>query len=120
MSGGGPDLDNMPELIGEAVAQGGIWAALALAISHLFSFATNFIGKGEYRRTAVPMLMMAPYGRIVVLHIAILFGAFAIMRLESPVFLLVLLIVGKIALDLKLHFRSHRKLSEAAGANASG
>ena len=57
--------------------------------------------------------MMAPYGRIVVLHIAILFGAFAIMALGSPLFLLVLLIVGKIALDLKLHRRSHQKLNQA-------
>lgn len=116
----GSGLSEMPELVREAVAQGGIWAALALAVSHLFSFAANFIGKGEYRRTAVPMLMMAPYGRIVVLHVAILFGAFAIMALGSPVFLLVLLIVGKIALDLKLHFRSHWKLGTAVGANAAG
>ena len=117
---GGPDLDKMPEMIQEAVAQGGIWAVLALAISHLFSFAANFIGKGEYRRTAVPMIMMAPYGRIVVLHIAILFGAFAIMALGSPVALLVLLIIGKIVLDLKLHLRAHRKLAKDIHANTPG
>lgn len=98
------------ELVQQTVATGGLWAALGLLASHLYSFFANFIGKGEYRRTAAPMLMAAPYGRIVILHIAIIFGAFAIMALGSPVFLLVLLIAGKIILDIKLDLRSHRKL----------
>ncbi len=98
------------ELVQQTVATGGLWAALGLLASHLYSFFANFIGKGEYRRTAAPMLMVAPYGRIVILHIAIIFGAFAIMALGSPVFLLALLIAGKIILDIKLHLRSHRKL----------
>ena len=54
--------------------------------------------------------MVAPYGRIVVLHLAIIFGAFATMALGSPVYLLAILIVGKIMLDLKFHNRAHRKL----------
>lgn len=98
------------ELVQQTVVTGGLWAALGLLASHLYSFFANFIGKGEYRRTAAPMLMVAPYGRIVILHIAIIFGAFAIMALGSPVFLVVLLIAGKIILDIKLHLRSHRKL----------
>lgn len=105
-----PGLESFAKLVSDAVAAGGLWAALGLLLSHLYSFATNFIGKGEYRRTAAPVLMIAPYGRIVVLHVAIILGAFAIMTLGSPVFLLVLLIFGKIILDLKLHLRSHRKL----------
>jgi hypothetical protein len=98
------------ELVQQTVTVGGLWAALGLLLSHLYSFATNFIGKGEYRRTAAPMLMAAPYGRIVILHIAIIFGAFATMTLGSPVPLLALLVIGKIILDLKMHLRSHRKL----------
>ena len=90
---------------------GAIWAVLALTASHLVSFIFNFIIKGEYRRTVVPQLMFAPYGRIVVLHIAILGGAFAIQALGSPIVLLIILIIGKIAIDLGLHFRSHRKLA---------
>jgi hypothetical protein len=57
--------------------------------------------------------MAAPYGCIVVLHIAILFGAFVITALGSPVFMLLLLIVGKIALDVKLRIRSHAKAATA-------
>jgi hypothetical protein len=56
--------------------------------------------------------MMAPYGRIIVLHIAILFGAFVITAFGSPVFLLLLLIAGKIGLDAKLHLRSRKKFDE--------
>ncbi|HSP42394.1 MAG TPA: DUF6498-containing protein [Luteolibacter sp.] len=108
---GGPPPDGFTELVRGALDAGGIWAALALVASHLFSFFHNYLGKGEYRRTAVPLLMAAPYGRVVVLHIAILFGAFATIMLGSPVFLLLLLIGGKIVLDLKFHRRSHRKLS---------
>lgn len=86
------------------------WAALALAGSHFFSFCYNFFYKGEFRKTVLPKLMIAPYGRVVVLHFAILGGAFAVQALGSPVFLLVILIIGKIMIDLGLHFRSHQKL----------
>ena len=89
---------------------GGVWAALALTASHTVSFIYNFIIQREYRRVTVPQLMFAPYSRVIVLHIAILGGAFAIQALGSPVFLLVILVVGKIAIDLGLHFRAHRKV----------
>jgi hypothetical protein len=101
----------MAKMIPSTLASGGKWFFIAVIFSHLFSFATNFIGKGEFRRTTAPALMAAPYGRIVVLHIAIIFGAFVITALGSPVFLLILLIIGKIVLDVKLHIRSHKKLN---------
>ena len=34
----------------------------------------NYLGHGEYRRTVAPLLMLQPYARIIVLHMAILFG----------------------------------------------
>jgi hypothetical protein len=83
------------------------WAVLGLAISHGVSFVTNFLAKGEYRRVTVPQLMAQPYGRVVVLHLAIVLGAFATIALGSPVLLLLILIVGKTALDLKLHLAEH-------------
>ena len=116
---GGSFLDELSGLIHGALDAGGVWAAAGLLASHLFSFFTNYLGKGEYQRTAVPVLMMAPYGRIVVLHVAILFGAFATMALGSPVFLLVILIVGKILLDLKFHCRAHKKFAGMALKNAA-
>jgi hypothetical protein len=79
------------------------WAVAALAASHLFSFFINFLHRGEYRHVSAPQLMAQPYGRIVVLHIAILFGAFAIVALGSPVWMLVILIICKTIFDIGLH-----------------
>ncbi len=101
-------------MIGRVFESGGAWFVLAIIASHLFSFLWNFLGKGEFRRASPRQVMAAPYGRIVVLHIAILLGAFATAALGSPVYLLILLIIGKIALDVKLHLRSHAKLNQAA------
>ncbi len=111
----GDPLSGMGRMASRISDSGGIWFILAIIGSHLFSYAFNFIGKGEFRRTSAPALMVAPYGRIVVLHIAIILGAFVIAALGSPVFLLILLIVGKIVLDVKLHQRSRKKL-EAGGS----
>lgn len=81
-----------------------LWLAIAgIAISHLFSFFSNFIAAGEYRRTNARELMQRPYGRIVVLHVTIIIGAALIQWLGSPVSMLIALIAAKIALDLKLH-----------------
>lgn len=74
-------------------------------MSHLASFFVNFLGRGEYRRTVVPMLMMQPYARIIVLHFAILLGAFVAFALGSNIAVLLILIVGKTMLDLSLHLR---------------
>jgi hypothetical protein len=86
------------------------WFALAIMASHLFSFFHNYIGKGEFRKTTPPELMHAPYGRIVVLHLAIIFGGFVVQAMGSSVGMLTLLIIGKIIIDAKLHLRAHKKL----------
>lgn len=93
-------------------AEGLAWAVVALAASHLFSFFTNFIGRGEFRNVTVPILMFQPYGRIVVMHVAILFGAFLIMAFGSPAWMLVILIIGKTIMDLGLHMLQRQEDSE--------
>ncbi len=120
LGGGGPfnngaNLHGGPEaFLRHDLSTGLVIAAAALAASHLVSFFVNYLGKGEYRRTILPVLMIQPYARIVVLHIAIILGAFTILVLGSPIFLLVLLVVGKTLLDLSLHLRQRRS-SQAAG-----
>jgi hypothetical protein len=91
------------------------WCVAALAASHLWSFAINYIGHGEYRRTAVPILMFQPYARIIILHVAILIGGIIAMTLGSNIFVLLLLIIGKTVLDLSLHLaqRAVNALSSA-------
>ncbi len=95
------------------LAIGGLFA------SHLFSFVTNYLGKGEFRRLTTDQLMFSPYGRVVVLHIAILFGGFAIMSLGSPIALLVLFVILKTALDLAMHIRSHLKAAASRPTSAT-
>ena len=99
----------------EALDSGGKWFALAIIGSHLFSFYYNYLRKGENHRTSAQAQWAAPYGRVIVLHVAILFGAIVITALGSPVILLILLIVGKIVLDVKLHLRSRKEPSEDNG-----
>jgi len=91
-----------------------LWlAAAALATSHLWSFFVNYLGKGEYRRTVVPLLMFQPYARIIVLHVAILLGAFFAFALGSNVVVLIVLIIGKTMLDLSLHLRERLRNAKA-------
>ncbi|MEZ5558137.1 MAG: DUF6498-containing protein [Pseudomonadales bacterium] len=85
-----------------------IVAFIALAISHGLSLVLNYFRNGEYRTQTVQSLMGAPYKRIVVLHVAILFGGFGVMALGSPLPLLVLLVGLKLMLDVWLHLREHR------------
>lgn len=84
-------------------------AVLALAGSHLFSFLWNYLYRGEFRRATVPALMMQPYGRVVVLHLAIIGGGFAAAALGSPLWALLVLVVLKVGLDLRAHLKEHRR-----------
>jgi hypothetical protein len=84
-------------------------AVIGMIASHGISFATNYIGQGEYRKYSPITLMFLPYGRIIVLHIALIFGAFLIMSLGSPLLLLVIVVVGKVWMDVTLHLVEHNK-----------
>jgi hypothetical protein len=87
-----------------------LWMAIAaIAASHLFSFFGNFVAGEEYRQTSASKLMQRPYGRIVVLHVAIIIGAALTQFLGSPAVMLIVLIAAKIALDLRLHASERQK-----------
>ncbi|HVT28115.1 MAG TPA: DUF6498-containing protein [Lacipirellulaceae bacterium] len=90
------------------------WCVAALAASHLWSFAVNYLRRGEYRRSSVPVLMFQPYARIVILHVAILIGGFIAAALGSNVVVLLILIVGKTLLDLSLHLAERQRNATAA------
>ena len=86
----------------------GLWLPLAaLLASHAFSFVWNYLYRGEFRRASLPRLMAQPYGRVVVLHLAIIFGGIGAMALGSPVWALLVLLALKIGLDLKAHVKEH-------------
>ncbi len=85
-------------------------AVVALFLSHGVSFVQNYLIGGEYKNIKGDQLMSAPYGRIMVMHIAILFGAFISMAIGSPAGILILLIALKTVVDIKLHLKQHVKL----------
>ena len=84
------------------------WPLLALIVSHGISFIQNYLRGGEFRTATTQQLMHEPYSRIVLLHVVIIAGGVAVLALGSPVPVLVLLVIGKIALDISLHIREHR------------
>lgn len=89
-----------------------VWAAAAgLALSHGTSFVLNYVGRREYRTTSPAALMAAPYGRVVVLHLTIIFGAFVVVAIGSPVGALVVLVALKTLLDVAFHLREHRSVA---------
>jgi hypothetical protein len=87
------------------------WAIAALAASHLFSFVTNYLGRREYERQNMMEFVVQAYGRIFVLHIAIILGGWIAMAMGSSVGVLFLLIVGKTMMDLKFHLHLHEEMA---------
>ena len=86
----------------------GLWLPLgALLASHGFSFLWNYLWRGEFRHGQLTALMAKPYGRVVVLHLAIILGGIGAMALGSPVWALLVLLALKIGLDLKAHVKEH-------------
>ena len=80
----------------------------ALAISHGVSFWFNYLGRGEYRTATAGRLMGAPYGRLIILHMTIIFGALAISMTGAPVAAVAILVGLKIVMDLGFHLAEHR------------
>lgn len=104
--GGDPVFDSIASVGPEpgALALG----AIALVLSHGASFLFNYLRRGEYLRTSVAAQMAAPYGRVVILHVTILAGAFVGFALGSPIGALIILVALKTVMDVAFHLREHR------------
>jgi hypothetical protein len=105
--------DGLPAIPSGPAPAGIRWDAIAvgavgLTISHGASFWFNYLGRGEYRTTSGPAQAMAPYGRVIVLHLTIILGAMASMMLGTPVGSVVVLVALKTVIDLGLHLASHQ------------
>jgi hypothetical protein len=84
-----------------------LWGALGLLVSHVASFFLNYVGRREYLTKTVGGQMFAPYARVVVLHLTIIFGGIVAVIVGQPVGALVILVGLKTILDLALHLREH-------------
>jgi len=76
---------------------------LLLFLSHGFSFVTNFMAKGEYKTATAASLFFAPYPRIFIMQVAIIFGA--IFGLSG-----IILVLGKTVLDAYAHVKEHKEI----------
>lgn len=98
----------------DLVAFGAIW----LAISHGISYWTVFLGRGEYRRVSPQEQAQAPYGRLVVLHVTIILGAFVSVMLGVPFGAMLVLVTLKLVLDLRFHLREHGRAAARGRSDA--
>lgn len=88
--------------------------AVLLLVSHGVSFVFNYLGRREYLNTTPMKQMFQPYGRLVILHITIIVGAFFVIGLGQPVALVALLVILKTGVDLLFHLREHARSAGAA------
>ena len=113
--GGGRELEGA----GMAALSGvPIEGLVPLVVSHGASFVMNYLVGGESRSTSGPAEMTKPYGRVVVLHVAILGGGFLLVAAGGAVWALALFIVLKTALDLGIHLKGHQMRLAKSEANA--
>jgi hypothetical protein len=102
-------LLNVLKHIYSIMPQAMLYAMGALFVSHGISFVYNYLIKGEYAKARPDKLMGSPYARIVIMHLAVLFGAFLTTALGSPVGILIILVGLKTSLDVIFHLRQHKK-----------
>lgn len=95
-----------------------LWLGIiGLTLSRLASFIENFILRGEIFKLTPSELMGQPYGQIVVMHAGLIFGAFAIEKLGSPIWLLVIIVLFKLVVDVVQHRRRHAQNNLAEQVN---
>jgi hypothetical protein len=85
---------------------GMLWPMLALFASHGISFVENHFLRGGWQAADIGMLMMRPYARMIVLHVAIIFGGFVAVAAGAPGWLALVLVGLKTWLDVTTHRRA--------------
>ena len=93
-----------------------VLAACALLVSHGASFVLNWLLGGEYASSTPAAEMQAPYGRVVILHLTIILGAFGVAILGAPIGALVVMVVLKTGVDLAAHLAERKRAAARRGA----
>ncbi len=91
---------NPPVLIG----------VLALFVSHGWSFFANFLGTEERDQLTGTQAMTQPYRRMIITHVALLFGGFFLTEMGQPLPGLLMLVGMKIAMDVFFHRSEHKTI----------
>ena len=109
-------FDLVPTVISAIHANQLGWSLMSLVASHGFSFFWNYLKNGEYQRASLNVLMGQPYGRVIVLHLTVLFGGWLVMLLGSPLPALIVLVIIKTMADVRAHQAERRKFAPSPGA----
>ena len=96
--------------LGSGVGMG--WFVLAIIAVNTLFFMSDFILTGDYRSADLSKEMGAPYGRIVTLHVAIIFGAGITLGLGQPLLGVFLLILLRVLFGMILAMRRRLRLDE--------
>lgn len=97
-----------PDIVYEEVFFNGISMFIVLMISHGVSYHQNFLGNKEYKNFSdIAQIYKAPYSRVFVMHLVIIFGALISVKFGEPVYVLLLLILLKVIVDFSAHVREH-------------
>jgi len=94
----------------ETLTEGGamMWTAISFFASHFVSLLLRLYRR-EFKDSVPAVQLFAPYSRVMIMHIVVLFGAFLIEFLGSPIYAVVLLVVIKTVIDLTAHLREGRE-----------
>jgi hypothetical protein len=79
----------------------------AAAVSHGVSYRRNYLADAEWRTVSPGGRLYAPYDRVLVMHLTVVLGAFAVSFLGTPAGALAVMVLVKTALDLRAHLREH-------------
>lgn len=96
------------------------WFLGAIIAVNVALYAVDFVGRGEIARVKPDEEMIAPYGRIVTLHVAIILGAVLAFNSPEPllgVFLLILIrVVFGVVMSVRRRLARDRQQADAAAA----
>ncbi len=121
-TGGSPDFLGPIRLIQSALNSAPHMTLFIMAIIALqaFLFVRDFLMRGQYRETTIQEEMMAPYGRIIVLHFGLFVGMAAMIALGQPMLgilaLILLRAVWGIFLTMRRRMQLDRKTEEKVDA----
>ncbi len=112
---GSPGFPTPFGLIEQALGSGANMTTFLVAIIllQIYLFVSDFILRGEFRRTSINAEMMAPYGRVIVLHFGIFAGAFAMIAIGEPLWGVLGLVLLRILWGMFLTVRRRLQLDAA-------
>jgi len=78
---------------------------IVIFINHAFSEKYN---SGDYLGKSAPEIMFSPYGRIIPMHLTLIFGTFLMFLFQNQIIMLVLFLILKTIFDIKGHIAKHK------------